>query len=74
MIWIDYVIAALIFITVIRGLMRGLGPVFFSLIFWLLAIGIGLNFSREFSVFLKPVIVIYLASMAASKNMNKCVS
>lgn len=66
MIWIDYVIAALIFITVIRGLMRGLGPVFFSLIFWLLAIGIGLNFSREFSVFLKPVISNPLSKITAA--------
>ncbi len=56
MIWIDYVISGLVLITVISGFMRGLGPAVFSFLLWLLAIGIGLNFSREFSVFLKPLI------------------
>jgi membrane protein required for colicin V production len=56
MIWIDYVIIGLVSSGLIIGLLRGFSLEFFSVIFWLLAIGIGLSFSREFSVFLESTI------------------
>ncbi len=56
MIWIDYVIIGLVFIALISGFLKGFSLEFFSFVCWLLAIGIGLNFSREFSVFLESVI------------------
>lgn len=66
MIWIDFVIIALIIITLIAGLLRGLSQQAFSLIFWLLAIVVGLNFSVEFSVFLKTTVSHPHARIAAS--------
>ncbi len=56
MIWIDYAILGLIFISLIIGLFRGLIREAFSLFTWIIAIWIGLSFSRKFSVFLEPVI------------------
>jgi membrane protein required for colicin V production len=66
MIWIDYVIIGLVFIAFITGFLRGFSLEFFSLIFWLLAIGVGLSFSREFSVFLESIISNPLPKIAAS--------
>ncbi len=56
MIWIDYAILGLIFISLIIGLFRGLIREAFSLFTWVIAIWIGLSFSRQFSLFLEPVI------------------
>jgi membrane protein required for colicin V production len=66
MIWVDHVIIGLVFIAFIRGFLRGFSLEFFSLVFRLLAIGVGLSFSREFSVFLESVISNPLLKMAAS--------
>jgi membrane protein required for colicin V production len=66
MIWIDYVIIGLVFIAFITGFLRGFSLEFFSLVFWLLAIGVGLSFSREFSVFLESIISNPLPKIAAS--------
>jgi membrane protein required for colicin V production len=66
MIWIDYVIIGLVFIAFITGFLRGFSLEFFSLLFWLLAIGVGLSFSREFSVFLESIISNPLPKIAAS--------
>jgi membrane protein required for colicin V production len=56
MIWIDYFIIGLVFNSLVFGFLRGFSREFFSLVFWLLAIGVGLSFSREFSVFLESKI------------------
>ncbi len=56
MIWIDYTIIGLILISSIIGLMRGFIKEAFSLFIWMVAIWVGLTFSREFSVFLEDVI------------------
>jgi membrane protein required for colicin V production len=66
MIWIDYAIIALIVISAVIGLFRGLVKEAFSLGIWVLAIWVGLNFSREFSGFLESMISLPSARMTAS--------
>ncbi len=66
MIWIDYAIIGLIAISATIGLFRGFVKEALSLTTWGLAFWIGLSFSREFSVYLKPVIDLPSARMAAS--------
>ncbi len=66
MIWIDFAIIGLIFITLIAGLLRGFRQEAFSLIVWLLAAWIGLSFSRDFSVFLQTSVPHPSGRIAAS--------
>ncbi len=66
MIWIDYAIIALVFISSVIGLFRGFIKEAFSLLLWVLAIWIGLNFSREFSTFLEGMITYPSARIAAA--------
>lgn len=66
MIWIDYAIIGLVFISLIIGLMRGFIKEAFSLVIWILAIWVGLSFSREFSHFLESSISYPSARIAAS--------
>lgn len=66
MIWIDYAILGLIFISLVIGLFRGLIREAFSLFTWIIAIWIGLNFSRHVAVFLEPVISYPSARIAAA--------
>ncbi len=56
MIWIDYTIIGLILISSFIGLLRGFIREAFSLVIWVVAIWVGLNFSRDFSGFLDSVI------------------
>ena len=66
MIWVDYAILGLIFISLVIGLFRGLIKEAFSLFTWIVAIWIGLSFSRELSAFLEPMISYPSARIAAS--------
>ena len=66
MIWIDYAIIGLLATALIIGLLRGFSLEVFSLAFWVLATGIGLSFSREFSVFLDSSINQPAPKIAAS--------
>lgn len=66
MIWIDYVIIGLVLNALIIGFLRGFSLEFFSLGFWLLATGVGLSYSREFSVFLESNISNPLPKITAS--------
>jgi membrane protein required for colicin V production len=66
LIWVDYFIIGVFFIASITGFLRGFSLEFFSLVFWLMAIGVGLSFSREFSVFLESKISNPLSRIAAS--------
>jgi membrane protein required for colicin V production len=66
MIWLDYFIIGLVLIGFISGFLRGFSLEFFSLVCWLLAIGIGLSYSREFSVFLESNISNPLPKITAS--------
>jgi membrane protein required for colicin V production len=65
-IWIDYAIIGLVSFGLIIGFLRGFSLEVFSLIFWMLAILIGLSFSREFSVFLESTISKSLPKITAS--------
>ncbi len=65
-IWIDYAIVALILISSVIGLLRGLIKEAFSLFTWVVAIWVGLNFSRDFSTFLESIIPYPSAKIAAS--------
>ncbi len=65
-IWIDYAIIALILISSIIGLLRGFVKEAFSLFSWIVAIWVGLNYSREFSSFLESIISYPSARIAAS--------
>jgi len=56
LIWIDYAIIGLIFISSIIGLIRGFIREAFSLALWIVAIWVGLTFSRDFSGFLEGII------------------
>ncbi|MEE9355639.1 MAG: CvpA family protein [Methylococcaceae bacterium] len=49
MIWVDYAILALIFVSLIIGLFRGFIREAFSLCTWIVAVWVGLTFSRELS-------------------------
>jgi len=66
MIWIDFTLIGLVFISLVMGLRRGFIREFFSLVFWILAIWVSLRFSREFSGFLDSTINHPLAKMTAS--------
>ena len=66
MIWIDYTLIGLILISSVIGLLRGLIREAFSLVLWVLAIWIGLTFSREFSGFLEGLIDYPSARIAAA--------
>ncbi|MCK5478776.1 MAG: CvpA family protein [Methylococcales bacterium] len=56
MIWVDYAIIGLILISSVIGLLRGFIREAFSLVIWVIAIWVGLTFSREFSGFLDGII------------------
>ena len=66
MIWIDYAIIALICISSIIGLFRGFVKEAFSLLLWVVAIWVGLNFSRELSTFFETIISSPSARIAAA--------
>ena len=66
LIWIDFVILALVAISAIIGLLRGFVLEVFSVATWLVAIWVGLSFSREFSGYLESLISLPSARMAAS--------
>lgn len=66
MIWIDFAIIGLVFISLVIGLLRGFVKEAFSLVTWILAIWVGLSFSREFSRFLEQSISYPSARIAAS--------
>ena len=66
MIWIDYTIIGLILISSFIGLLRGFIREAFSLVIWVVAIWVGLNFSRDFSGFLDSVISYSSARIATA--------
>jgi len=66
LIWIDYAIIGLIFISSIIGLVRGFVREAFSLALWVVAIWVGLTFSRDFSGFLEGLISYPSARIASA--------
>jgi membrane protein required for colicin V production len=65
-IWVDYTIIGLVSFGLITGLLRGFSVEVFSLVFWLLAIGVALGFCLDFSVFLESTISNAIPKIAAS--------
>ncbi|MDO9424841.1 MAG: CvpA family protein [Methylobacter sp.] len=66
MIWVDFTLIGLVFISLVIGLLRGFIKEVFSLAFWMLASWVGLNFSPEFSIFMESAISHPSARMVAS--------
>ncbi|MDD5277383.1 MAG: CvpA family protein [Methylovulum sp.] len=66
MIWVDYIIIGLLCITLLTGILKGFSLQAFSLVTWLMALLVSLNFSRDFSFFLQPTIGDPAARIAAS--------
>lgn len=66
MIWIDFAIIGVIFISLVIGLMRGLIKEALSLITWVLAIWVGLSFGRSLAGFLEQFIEYPSARMAVA--------
>ncbi len=66
MIWIDFTLIGLVFISAVIGLLSGFAKEVFSLAFWMLASWMGLRFSLEFSSFLESTISHRSARMLAS--------
>lgn len=52
MVWVDYLIAGIVVLSSVIGLLRGLVREVFALTIWGVAIGVGLHYSRDFSVLL----------------------
>jgi len=66
LIWVDYVIIGIIFISALIGLFRGLVKEAFSLGTWIAAIIVGIRFSQPFSVFLNDYIEVPSVRIAAA--------
>jgi len=66
LLWIDFVIIAIISMSFIRGFLRGFRVEAFSLVFWLLAIIIGFAFCQEFSVYFNAIFKLPIAKTAAA--------
>ena len=66
LIWIDFAIIGLTSISLLIGLLRGFSQGVYSLINWILATGVGLTFSRDFSFFLPLKLSDPAARIAAS--------
>lgn len=56
MIWIDYAITCLIVVSAVIGVVRGFIKEAFALAAWVIAVGVGMHYSRDFAVLLKDVI------------------
>jgi len=66
LLWIDFVIIGIIAISFIRGFIRGFRIEAFSLVFWLLAMAIGLGFCHDFSVYFDSIIKLPIAKTATA--------
>lgn len=66
LIWVDFVIIGIIFISALIGLFRGLVKEAFSLGTWIVSIIIGIRFSQPFSVFLDGYIEVPSVRIAAA--------
>lgn len=56
MIWVDYAISILVAISAFIGLLRGFIKEAFALAAWVLAIWVGMQYSRDFAVLLQDTI------------------
>lgn len=66
LIWVDYSIACLVLVSALIGLFRGFVKEAFALFTWLVASGVGMNYSRDFAVLLENSISYPSARIAAA--------
>jgi membrane protein required for colicin V production len=66
LLWIDFVIIAIISIFFCRGFLRGFRIEVFSLVFWLLGIIIGFVFCKEFSIYFESIFKLPMAKTVAA--------
>lgn len=66
MIWVDYAIAGLVMVSAVIGLLRGFIKEAFALFTWVVAIGVGMHYSRDFAVLLQNTISYPSARIAAA--------
>jgi len=66
MIWVDYAIACLVTVSAVIGLLRGFIKEAFALATWVVAIGVGMHYSRDFAVLLQTAISYPSARIAAA--------
>jgi membrane protein required for colicin V production len=66
LIWIDFSLIGLLSIMILAGLLRGFNLSLYAFINWLLAIAVGLAFSRECAFFLKLTLAHPHAKMATA--------
>ena len=66
MIWIDYAIIGLLGISAAIGFFRGFVTEAFSLTAWVVAFWVGLNFSRELSVYFEATVPMPSVRLALS--------
>lgn len=66
MIWVDYAIVVLILTSAVIGVFRGFIKEAFALFTWVVAIGIGLHYSRDFAVLLQHMITYPSARIATA--------
>lgn len=66
MIWADFVIAGLMVVSAVIGLLRGFIKEAFALCTWMVAIGVGMHYCRDFAVYLQDRIDYPSARIAAA--------
>ncbi|MCK9608112.1 MAG: CvpA family protein [Methylomonas sp.] len=66
MIWVDYAISGLILVSAVIGLLRGFIKEAFALTIWVVAIWVGMYYSRDFAVLLQSTISYPSARIAAA--------
>ena len=66
MIWVDYAVSVLVIASALIGLLRGFVKEAFALVTWVIAIWVGMQYSRDFAVLLQDTISYPSARIAAS--------
>ncbi|MDD1621741.1 MAG: CvpA family protein [Methylococcaceae bacterium] len=65
-VWIDYAIAGIIAISAVMGLLRGFIKEAFALLTWIVAIWVGMQYSRDLSIILEKTITYPSARIAVA--------
>lgn len=66
MLWVDYVITAIVCISALMGLFRGFIKEAFALVLWVVAVWVGIQYSRDVAALLQTTITYPSARMAAA--------
>lgn len=65
-VWIDYAIAGIIAISAVAGLLRGFIKEAFALLTWIVAVWVGMQYSRDLSIILEKTIAYPSARIAVA--------